>query len=82
MDMMMSCIRCSDSYVEHLSEGITCVGRKKCADDEIPMMDNEGIYYSCRKCIANSVIQVNNVTGEKTCVCKPGYTQTASGICN
>jgi hypothetical protein len=33
--MMMSCIKCSDSFVQNNIDGVFCVNRKQCANDEI-----------------------------------------------
>ena len=55
-DMMMACINCPDSFVHATEHETNCVKRDECGSDEINVVDREGVYYSCRKCLAESVV--------------------------
>lgn len=44
------------------------------------MSDKEGIYYSCRKCMANSVV-MTSADGKKVCGCTSDFTKQADGSC-
>lgn len=44
------------------------------------MTDSEGIYYSCRKCMANSVA-TSGSDGKKYCICFNGFIKQDDGTC-
>lgn len=78
--MMMSCINCGDSFVALRQEGTICINRKQCANDEIEVVDKDAIYYSCRKCIADSTVMVSK-DDKKYCGCSTGYVGQPNGSC-
>lgn len=79
-DMMMNCINCSDSFVAQRPQGIICLNRKQCNNEELEIVDKDGIYYSCRKCIADSTIVISK-EGKKSCQCLPGFMSQPDGLC-
>lgn len=76
----MSCIKCSDSFVQNNIDGVFCVNRKQCANDEIQVQDSNAIYYSCRKCSGNTVLMVHK-NGTKYCGCKDTYAKQSDQTC-
>ena len=75
--MMLSCINCPDSYVDEAPNNPVCVNKRQCGSEEVAMVDKDAIYYSCRKCVGNTVY----LNDKKECGCRAGFVVQLNGLC-